>query len=156
MFQGFFHTGCISVRRLPTQDGIRDNEYERRCSSLTDEEYMQRALELAMRGAGWVNPNPLVGAVVVRDGRIIGEGWHPAFGELHAERQALADCRQRGEATEGATIYVTLEPCCHTGKTPPCTEALIEAGIARVVMGAPDPNPKVDGGGVAQLQAAGI
>lgn len=123
---------------------------------MTDEEYMQRALELAMRGAGWVNPNPLVGAVVVRDGRIIGEGWHPAFGELHAERQALADCRQRGEATEGATIYVTLEPCCHTGKTPPCTEALIEAGIARVVMGAPDPNPKVDGGGVAQLQAAGI
>ena len=86
---------------------------------MTDEEYMQRALELAMRGAGWVNPNPLVGAVVVRDGRIIGEGWHPAFGELHAERQALADCRQRGEATEGATIYVTLEPCCHTGKTPP-------------------------------------
>lgn len=123
---------------------------------MTDEEYMQRALELAMRGAGWVNPNPLVGAVVVRDGRIIGEGWHPAFGELHAERQALADCRQRGEATEGATIYVTLEPCCHTGKTPPCTEALIEAGIARVVMGAPDPNPKVDGGGVAQLEAAGI
>ena len=86
--RAFFHTGCISVRRLPTQDGIRDNEYERRCSSLTDEEYMQRALELAMRGAGWVNPNPLVGAVVVRDGRIIGEGWHPAFGELHAERQA--------------------------------------------------------------------
>ena len=85
---------------------------------MTDEEYMQRALELAMRGAGWVNPNPLVGAVVVRDGRIIGEGWHPVFGELHAERQALADCRQRGEATEGATIYVTLEPCCHTGKTP--------------------------------------
>ena len=102
---------------------------------MTDEEYMQRALELAMRGAGWVNPNPLVGAVVVRDGRIIGEGWHPVFGELHAERQALADCRQRGEATEGATIYVTLEPCCHTGKTPPCTEALIEVGIARVVMG---------------------
>lgn len=110
---------------------------------MTDEEYMQRALELAMRGAGWVNPNPLVGAVVVRDGRIIGEGWHPAFGELHAERQALADCRQRGEATEGATIYVTLEPCCHTGKTPPCTEALIEAGIARVVMGALIPTPRL-------------
>lgn len=123
---------------------------------MTDEEYMQRAIELALRGSGWVNPNPLVGAVVVREGRIIGEGWHPAFGELHAERQALADCRQRGEETAGATIYVTLEPCCHTGKTPPCTEAIIEAGISRVVMGAPDPNPKVDGGGIAQLEAAGI
>lgn len=123
---------------------------------MTDEEYMQRALELAMRGCGWVNPNPLVGAVLVKDGRIIGEGWHPAFGQLHAERQALSDCRRRGEDPAGATIYVTLEPCCHTGKTPPCTEALIEAGIARVVMGAPDPNPKVDGGGVAQLEAAGI
>jgi diaminohydroxyphosphoribosylaminopyrimidine deaminase / 5-amino-6-(5-phosphoribosylamino)uracil reductase len=123
---------------------------------LTDEEYMQRAIELALRGSGWVDPNPLVGAVVVREGRIIGEGWHPAFGELHAERQALADCRQRGEETAGATIYVTLEPCCHTGKTPPCTEAIIEAGISRVVMGAPDPNPKVDGGGIAQLEAAGI
>ena len=123
---------------------------------MTDEEYMQRAIELALRGSGWVNPNPLVGAVVVREGRIIGEGWHPAFGELHAERQALADCCQRGEETAGATIYVTLEPCCHTGKTPPCTEAIIEAGIERVVMGAPDPNPKVDGGGIAQLEAAGI
>ncbi len=123
---------------------------------MTDEEYMRRAIELALRGSGWVNPNPLVGAVVVREGRIIGEGWHPAFGEFHAERQALADCYQRGEATEGATIYVTLEPCCHTGKTPPCTQAIIEAGIARVVMGAPDPNPKVAGGGIAQLKEAGI
>lgn len=123
---------------------------------MTDEDFMRRALELAMRGAGWVNPNPLVGAVIVRDGRIIGEGWHPAYGQLHAERYALADCRQRGEDPRGATIYVTLEPCCHTGKTPPCTEALIEAGIARVVMGAPDPNPKVAGGGIAQLEQAGI
>lgn len=123
---------------------------------MTDEEYMQRALDLAIRGSGWVNPNPLVGAVIVKDGRIIGEGWHPVYGKLHAERCALSDCRRRGESPAGATIYVTLEPCCHTGKTPPCTEALIEAGIARVVMGAPDPNPKVDGGGVAQLEAAGI
>lgn len=123
---------------------------------MNDEEYMRRALNLAWRGSGWVNPNPLVGAVVVRDGRIIGEGWHTAYGEPHAERQALADCRRRGEDAEGATIYVTLEPCCHTGKTPPCTEALIEAGIARVVMGAHDPNPCVDGGGVEQLCAAGI
>lgn len=123
---------------------------------MNDEEYMQRALELALRGSGWVNPNPLVGAVVVRDGRIIGEGWHTTFGEPHAERQALADCRRRGEDPKGATVYVTLEPCCHTGKTPPCTEALIGAGVVRVVMGAPDPNPKVSGGGIAQLEAAGI
>lgn len=120
---------------------------------MTDEDYMRRAIQLAMRGAGWVNPNPLVGAVIVRDGRIIGQGWHTAFGQPHAERHALANCT---EDPRGATLYVTLEPCCHTGKTPPCTEAVIEAGIARVVMGAPDPNPKVAGGGVAQLQAAGI
>lgn len=118
-----------------------------------DETYMRRALELALRGSGRVNPNPLVGAVIVRDGRVIGEGWHTAFGEPHAERHALAHCT---EDPRGATIYVTLEPCCHTGKQPPCTEALIEAGIERVVMGAPDPNPKVAGGGIAQLLAAGI
>lgn len=123
---------------------------------MNDEEYMCRALELALRGSGWVNPNPLVGAVVVREGRIIGEGWHPAFGELHAERQALADCKKRGEDPQGATVYVTLEPCCHTGKTPPCTDALIAAGVARVVVGAADPNPRVNGGGVAQLKHAGI
>lgn len=121
------------------------------CSN--DEYYMRRAIELAFRGSGWVNPNPLVGAVIVRDGRIIGEGWHTAFGQPHAERHALARCT---EDPQGATIYVTLEPCCHTGKQPPCTEALIEAGIARVVMGAPDPNPRVSGGGIAQLEAAGI
>lgn len=123
---------------------------------MTDEDYMRRALELAMRGSGWVNPNPLVGAVVVRDGRIIGEGWHQAFGGPHAERQALADCGRRGEDPQGSIVYVTLEPCCHTGKTPPCTEALIEAGVSRVVMGAQDPNPRVSGGGVAQLEEAGI
>lgn len=123
---------------------------------MTDEDYMRRALELAMRGSGWANPNPLVGAVVVRDGRIIGEGWHQAFGGPHAERQALADCCRRGEDPQGSTVYVTLEPCCHTGKTPPCTEALIEAGVSRVVMGAQDPNPRVSGGGVAQLEEAGI
>ena len=123
------------------------------CALATDEMYMRRALDLARRGAGWVNPNPMVGAVIVRDGCIIGEGWHTAFGELHAERQAIAHCVG---PTEGATIYVTLEPCCHTGKTPPCTEALIDAGFARVVMGAPDANPLVAGKGVACLRAAGI
>lgn len=117
------------------------------------ERYMARALELAARGAGWTNPNPQVGAVIVKDGRIIGEGWHTAYGKLHAEREALADCT---EDPRSATIYVTLEPCCHWGKTPPCTEAIIEAGIARVVVGAPDPNPLVAGKGFEVLREAGI
>ncbi len=119
--------------------------------------YMQRALALAARGAGWVNPNPQVGAVIVsNDGQVIGEGWHTAFGKLHAEREALADAARRGFSANGATIYVTLEPCCHTGKQPPCTQALIDAGIKRVVMGAYDPNPLVSGKGIRQLQEAGI
>ena len=99
---------------------------------MNDEEYMRRALELALRGSGWVNPNPLVGAVVVREGRIIGEGWHPAFGELHAERQALADCARRGESPKGATVYVTLEPC------PMCAGAITMSGIDDVLFGAYD------------------
>lgn len=115
--------------------------------------YMRRAMTLASLGAGWVNPNPLVGAVIVRDGEIIGEGWHRRCGELHAERNALASCRV---SPQGATMYVTLEPCCHYGKTPPCTEALVEAGIARVVVGIGDPNPKVAGGGIEILRRAGI
>lgn len=90
---------------------------------------------------------------MVKDGRIIGEGWHTAYGKLHAEREALAHCT---EDPCGATIYVTLEPCCHWGKTPPCTEAIIEAGIARVVVGAPDPNPLVAGKGFEVLREAGI
>ncbi|WP_251197227.1 bifunctional diaminohydroxyphosphoribosylaminopyrimidine deaminase/5-amino-6-(5-phosphoribosylamino)uracil reductase RibD [Anaerotardibacter muris] len=122
-------------------------------TQLTDERFMARALELAKRGAGWTNPNPMVGAVVVKDGRIIGEGWHTAFGRLHAEREALAACT---EDPTGATIYVTLEPCCHWGKTPPCTEAIIEAKLARVVVGAPDPNPLVAGQGFELLRQAGI
>lgn len=119
----------------------------------SDKTYMRRALELAQRGAGWVNPNPQVGCVIVKDDRVIGEGWHTAYGRLHAEREALAAC---SEDPKGATAYVTLEPCCHHGKTPPCTEGLIEAGIARVVMGAPDPNPLVAGKGVEALRQAGI
>lgn len=119
----------------------------------TDEHYMSRALELAQCGAGWTNPNPMVGAVVVKDGRIIGEGWHTAYGNLHAEREALANC---SEDPAGSTIYVTLEPCCHWGKTPPCTEAIIEAKLARVVVGAPDPNPFVAGKGFEVLREAGI
>lgn len=114
---------------------------------------MQRAIELASRGLGRVNPNPLVGAVIVKEGRIIGEGWHEYYGGLHAERNAFLHC---SEDAAGATLYVTLEPCCHYGKTPPCTEAVIEHRIARVVVGMKDPNPLVAGKGIALLRAAGI
>lgn len=92
-----------------------------------------------------MNPNPLVGAVIVKDGEIIGEGYHECYGQLHAERNAIANARKRGNNIEGSTIYVTLEPCCHYGKTPPCTEAIIEEKIARVVVGSDDPNPLVSG-----------
>src|SRR5437016_9133497 len=97
---------------------------------------MQRALELAERGRGFVEPNPLVGAVVVRDGQVVGEGWHRQYGQAHAEVNALAAA---SAAARGATLYVTLEPCCHHGKTPPCTEAILRAGIARVVTAMLDP-----------------
>ena len=120
---------------------------------MTDRDYMQRAIELARRGEGWVNPNPLVGAVIVKDGRVIAEGWHHKYGELHAERDAL---RALKEPAEGATIYVTLEPCCHYGKQPPCTLAIMEHGIRRVVIGSRDPNPLVAGKGVRMLREHGI
>ena len=122
-------------------------------SDKSDRKYMKRAIELAKKGEGWVHPNPMVGAVIVKDGRIIGEGYHEKFGELHAERNAIADLK---EPAEGATIYVTLEPCCHHGKTPPCTEAIIENKIARVVIGSRDPNPLVAGQGSEILRKAGI
>ena len=118
---------------------------------------MRRAIELAKAGEGWVHPNPLVGAVIVKDGEIIGQGYHRRFGQLHAERNAIADARQRAEdKLDGATIYVTLEPCCHYGKTPPCTEAIMEHGIRRVVIGSRDPNPLVAGKGARILREAGI
>ena len=118
-----------------------------------DIKYMKRAIELAGRGRGFTNPNPMVGAVIVKDGRIIGEGWHERYGELHAERNAIASLT---ESAEGADIYVTLEPCCHYGKTPPCTEALIENKIRRVFIGSRDPNPLVSGKGAAILREHGI
>ena len=117
---------------------------------------MRRAIVLAARGQGWTSPNPMVGAVIMRDGRILGEGWHQRYGGLHAEREALKDCVKRGETTEGATMIVTLEPCCHQGKQPPCTEAIAAAGITRVVTGSADPNPLVNGGGVTWLREHGI
>jgi len=115
--------------------------------------FMQRALHLAARGQGRVEPNPLVGCVVVRGGKIIGEGYHRRFGGPHAEVQALRRCK--GSA-KGAIIYVTLEPCCFVGKTPPCSDALIEAGVGRVVAAMRDPNPRVAGRGLRVLRAAGV
>ena len=120
---------------------------------MTDEYYMRHALSLAVRGEGWTSPNPMVGAVIVKDGEIIGEGWHERRGELHAERNALANCKSD---PAGATIYVTLEPCCHYGRQPPCTDALLDAGIARVVVGSGDPNPLVAGKGIAVLREHGV
>lgn len=114
---------------------------------------MQRALDLARQTEGHTAPNPAVGAVIVRDGRIIGEGFHPAAGQAHAEIFAL---QQAGVAARGATLYVTLEPCCHTGRTGPCSTALIAAGIVRVVAGCRDPNPQVAGGGFEQLRNVGV
>lgn len=123
---------------------------------MPEEKYMRRAIELAKKGSGHVNPNPLVGAVIVRDGEIIGEGYHECYGQLHAERNAIANAKKRGNSLEGSTIYVTLEPCCHYGKTPPCTEAIIEEKIARVVVGSDDPNPLVSGKGFQMLREKGI
>jgi diaminohydroxyphosphoribosylaminopyrimidine deaminase/5-amino-6-(5-phosphoribosylamino)uracil reductase len=120
---------------------------------MIDTQWMHHALELAERGRGHVEPNPLVGAVVVRDGQIVGEGWHKRYGEAHAEILALAAA---GEAARGATLYVTLEPCCHHGKTPPCTGAVMRAGIRRVVAAIPDPFPAVAGKGAEQLREAGV
>ncbi len=115
--------------------------------------YMKRALELAEKGCGFVAPNPMVGAVIIKDDVCIGEGWHARYGGLHAERNALANCTV---SPEGATMYVTLEPCCHYGKTPPCTDAIIENKISRVVIGSSDPNPLVAGKGVQILREHGI
>jgi diaminohydroxyphosphoribosylaminopyrimidine deaminase/5-amino-6-(5-phosphoribosylamino)uracil reductase len=118
-----------------------------------DHSYMARAIRLAEQGLYTTHPNPRVGCVLVRDGVIVGEGFHRRAGEPHAERNALA---KAGERARGATAYVTLEPCCHHGRTPPCSDGLIEAGVARVVVAMTDPNPRVAGQGIAQLQAAGI
>lgn len=137
-FQGIFYTQ-ISKKK----EGIE----------LTDKEYMLRAISLAKKGEGWTNPNPMVGAVIVKDGRIIGEGYHKKYGEIHAERNAFASLK---ESAKGATMYVTMEPCCHYGKTPPCTQVIVEHKIGKVVIGSKDPNPKVAGKGVQILKEAGI
>ena len=117
---------------------------------------MQRALRLAERGRGRVMPNPTVGCVLVKDGGVIAEGWHDHIGGLHAEQMAIADSEAKGISPQGSTAYITLEPCNHFGRTPPCTEALLWAGVTHVVIGAGDPNPTVRGGGSGALREAGI
>lgn len=122
----------------------------------TDQAHLGRALELAEGGRGRVSPNPLVGAVIVRDEQVIGEGFHAELGGLHGERAALEDCRQRGEDPAGAVMYVTLEPCAHQGRQPPCVEAVLEAGIGRVVIASEDPSEKAAGRGPGILRDGGV
>lgn len=120
---------------------------------VTDHVWLARSIELGLGGRGRVSPNPMVGAVVVRDGEVLGEGFHPAFGGPHAEREALAACT---DPTAGATLYVSLEPCCHHGQTPPCTDAIVEAGITRVVVASDDPSEKASGRGLGILRDEGV
>ena len=122
----------------------------------SDEEYMKRALELARKGLGKTSPNPAVGALLVRNNKIIGEGFHECCGGNHAEINAIKDAKSRGENIGGAVMYVTLEPCAHHGRTPPCVDAIIDAGITRVVVGREDPNPKMAAKSLAMLNRAGI
>jgi diaminohydroxyphosphoribosylaminopyrimidine deaminase/5-amino-6-(5-phosphoribosylamino)uracil reductase len=122
----------------------------------TDRSYLQRALELAEGGRGKVSPNPLVGAVLVRDGEVIGKGFHAELGGLHAERAALEDCREREQDPNGATMYVTLEPCAHQGRQPPCVDAILDVGIARVVVASDDPSEKAAGRGPGILRDGGV
>ena len=121
-----------------------------------DKRYLERAMDLAENARGRTSPNPMVGAVIVRDHRVVGEGFHVGPGRDHAEVAAIKDARTGGEALTGTTIYVSLEPCCTYGRTPPCTDALTEAGFARVVVGAIDPSPDVNGKGIEILRAAGM
>ncbi len=125
-------------------------------SATDDRQFMRLALRLARRAYGETSPNPLVGAVLVKRGQVIGQGWHHRTGQPHAEIEALRDAERRGQSPRGATIYVTLEPCCTHGRTPPCTDALLHHGIRRVVVAATDPNPKHAGHGFELLRAAGV
>src|ERR1039457_1402330 len=122
---------------------------------MTDAQFLHLALRLARRGCGMTSPNPMVGAVLVKSGKLIGRGWHRRAGEPHAEIEALRDAQKRGNNPKGATLYVTLEPCCTHGRTPPCTEAIKAAGIKRVVIGATDPNPRHAGRAFGILRQAG-
>jgi diaminohydroxyphosphoribosylaminopyrimidine deaminase / 5-amino-6-(5-phosphoribosylamino)uracil reductase len=145
---------AISTRGYDSliDESIRMNSH----LTTVDRIQLQRALELAEGGRGRVSPNPLVGAVIVREGEVIGEGFHAELGDLHAERAALEDCRRRGEDPAGATMYVSLEPCAHQGRQPPCVEAILEAGVARVVIASEDPSEKAAGRGPGILRDGGV
>jgi len=119
-----------------------------------DTEHLQRTIELAEHGRGRVHPNPMVGALIVRDGAILGEGWHDEHGSPHAEVNAIADTQ--GTDLTGATLFVSMEPCCHQGKTPPCTDAILASGVARVVVASDDPSSKASGRGLGILRDEGI
>src|SRR5262245_3870687 len=127
-------------------------------ATLTEQDrlHLGRALELAERGRGRVSPNPVAGCVLVRDDEAIGEGWHAELGGLHAERAALEDARGRGNDPAGADVFVTLEPCAHHGRQPPCADALVEAGVARVIYAADDPSEKASGRGLGVLRDGGV
>lgn len=131
-------------------------QYGRAVEILSDTEGIALALQWASKGLFTTTPNPRVGCVIVKDGRVLGEGYTQPAGQAHAEVQALRDAESKGQDVRGATVYVTLEPCCHYGRTPPCVDALIRAGIAKVVVAVADPNPLVAGQGIARLRAAGI
>ncbi len=132
------------------------NHLEKSTKKVPHAVLMQRAIELAKRGQNTTTPNPNVGCVIVKDGQVIAEGFHQRAGQAHAEIEALNSAKKNGYSARGATLYVTLEPCSHVGKTPPCADALIAAGVAEVIIGSPDPNPQVSGQGVAKLRQAGI
>ena len=139
-------------------DELMSNAYSGCTMTWTDaqRDYMRRAIEVAEKGRGQVRPNPLVGCVLVKDGKVIAEGWHDHLGGLHAEQMAIHDAEEKGHNTNGAVAYVTLEPCNHFGRTPPCTEALLWAGIGEVIIAHGDPNPMVRGNGISVLEEAGI
>ena len=146
-----FYTRILVFFCLALNDSFRAFSFGG--NGMNDAESMRLALALAEWGRGWTAPNPMVGAVIVKDGAVIGQGWHERYGEPHAERNALAACTAD---PAGATMYVTLEPCCHHGKQPPCVDAILASGIRRVVIGSADPNPLVAGKGVAILRARGV
>ncbi len=147
----FVHGGYASSheQEVPRQDVAED-------WSDADRMFMEHALLVAERGRGKVSPNPLVGCVLVKDGEVIAEGWHDHLGGLHAEQMAIHDAEEKGHSTNGSTAYITLEPCNHFGRTPPCTEALMWAGVSKVIIAHHDPNPTVRGDGCRVLEAAGI
>ena len=132
------------------------SQFQKGAAKISHSVYMKRELELAARGLRKTSPNPMVGCVIVKEGRIIGEGWHHQYGHSHAEIEALNDAASRNEDVHGATVYVTLEPCSHYGKTPPCADRLIREGVAEVVTAMRDPNPAVNGQGLTRLQDFGV